>query len=173
MPRPLVSVVVASYNGERFLADALASIFAQDYDPFEVVFVDDGSVDRTATVAQTHRLLYLRQAHGGLAAARNCGIAAATGDLVTFVDDDDVLPVYRLRVQADYLSDHPDVDCVLGRQQWIGEPTDAPRDPVFGDPGGIPLAAAMVRRRTLLAIGGFDGSFAYAEDRDLLIRLRE
>ena len=63
--------------------------------------------------------------------------------------------------------------CVLGRQEWIDAPDWLPRDPVFGDPAGIPLAAAMVRRNALDDVGGFDESFRYAEDRDLLVRLRE
>ena len=100
MPDALVTVVVASFNGERFLAEALDSLFAQDYDPFEVVFVDDGSQDRTGEIAQGYAVRYVHQENAGLATARNAGVAEARGDLVTFLDDDDVMPPNRILMQA-------------------------------------------------------------------------
>jgi glycosyltransferase involved in cell wall biosynthesis len=173
VPNPLVSVVVASYNGERFLAETLDSVFAQEYDPYEVVFVDDGSTDATAEIAQRYPLCYVVRENGGLAAARNTGIAECRGEYVTFLDDDDMMPRDRLALQARRLAQQPELGCVLGRQEWLNAPDWLPRDPVFGDPAGIPLAAAMVRRDVLDLVGGFDESFRYAEDRDLLVRLRE
>jgi glycosyltransferase involved in cell wall biosynthesis len=173
MADPLVTVIVAAFNGERFLHEALGSLFAQSYAPFEVVFVDDGSTDGTAEIARTYDVRYIHQVNAGLAAARNKGIREACGELVTFLDDDDVMPAGRLRLQAELLRARPDISCVLGRQEWIDAPPWLPRDPVFGDPAGIPLAAAMIRRETLEAVGGFDATMQYAEDRDLLIRLRE
>src|SRR5205807_3944679 len=110
---------------------------------------------------------------GGLAAARNTGVAETRGEYVTFIDDDDVMPPDRLSLQARRLAHEPALGCVLGRQEWLNSPDSLPRDPVFGDPAGIPLAAAMVRRSDLDRVGGFDASFRYAEDRDLLVRLRE
>ncbi|HEX6699166.1 MAG TPA: glycosyltransferase [Gaiellaceae bacterium] len=176
MSEPLVSVIVAAYNGERFLNETLQSVFAQDYEPFEVVFVDDGSTDRTAEIAQSFPVRFVRQENRGLPAARNAALAVAKGELVAFLDDDDVLPPTKLSVQAAYLREHAEVGCVLGRQEWIldgvGEPT-LPRDPIFGEVGGIQLVTAMIRRRVLDKLGGFDPSYRYAEDRDLFIRMRE
>jgi glycosyltransferase involved in cell wall biosynthesis len=175
--RQLVSVVVASYNGERFLAETLESVFAQDYDPFEVVFVDDGSSDGTAEIARSFPLRYVYQENRGLPAARNAGVALATGELVAFVDDDDLWPRTKLSVQANYLANHEDVGCVLGRNEWIVEdgvePPRLERDPIFHELGGIQLVTMMIRRRTFDEIGGFDASYRYAEDRDLFVRLRE
>jgi glycosyltransferase involved in cell wall biosynthesis len=173
MADPLVTVIVASFNGERFLREALDSLFAQDYAPFEVVFVDDGSVDSTAKIARTYDVRYVHQANAGLAPARNTGMREGRGEFVTFLDDDDLMPPSRLRLQADFLQSHPEIGCVLGRQEWIDAPPWLPRDPVFGDLAGIPFAAAMVRNETLQAVGGFDATVQYSEDRDLLIRLRE
>jgi glycosyltransferase involved in cell wall biosynthesis len=173
MADPLVTVIMASFNGERFLREALDSLFAQEYAPFEVVFVDDGSADGTAEIARTYDVRYLHQVNAGLAAARNTGMREARGELVTFLDDDDLMPPNRLRLQASFLQGHPDIACVLGRQEWIDAPPWLPRDPVFGDPAGIPFAAAMIRSEALEAVAGFDATVQYAEDRDLLIRLRE
>jgi glycosyltransferase involved in cell wall biosynthesis len=177
MPTPLVTVIVASYNGERFLRETLESLFAQDFASFEVVFVDDGSGDRTAEIANSFPLRYIHQPNKGLPAARNTGLAEAKGDLIAFLDDDDLLPPNKLRIQSSYLLDHPTTGCVLGRQEWIFEEgIDVPvlkRDPIYGEPGGIQLVTAMIRRRVLEEVGGFDPSYRYAEDRDLFIRLRE
>jgi glycosyltransferase involved in cell wall biosynthesis len=177
LPDPLVTVVVAAYNGERFLRETLESLFAQDYDSFEAVFVDDGSQDGTAEIAKSFPVRYVRQENQGLPAARNAGIALAKGELVAFLDDDDILPPTKLRIQAGYLQDHPEVGCVLGRQEWIleegVEPPPLVRDPIFGEVGGIQLVTAMIRRRVLEELGGFDRTYLYAEDRDLFIRMRE
>ena len=176
LPGPRVTVIVAAYNGERFLRETLESVFAQDFDSFEVVFVDDGSEDRTREIAQSFAVRYVRQANQGLPAARNAGLALARGDLVAFLDDDDVLPPTKLSTQVGYLDAHPETGCVLGRQEWIFDGVDPPqmaRDPIFGELGGIQLVTAMIRRHVLEELGGFDPSYRYAEDRDLFIRMRE
>ncbi|HXG75981.1 MAG TPA: glycosyltransferase family A protein [Gaiellaceae bacterium] len=170
-------MVVAVYNGERFLREALESVFRQTYDSYEVVLVDDGSTDRTAEIARDFPVRYVRQSNQGSSVARNVGVAASRGGLIAFLDHDDVLPRDKLSLQAGFLMDRPDVDCVLGRQEWIveggQEPPDLPRDPLFGDPGGIALGSAMLRVEALEAVGGFDARYLYAEDRDLFVRLRE
>jgi alpha-1,6-rhamnosyltransferase len=173
---PRVTVIAAAYNGERFLEQALESVFNQDFDSYEVVFVDDGSEDGTGEIAQRFPVRYLRQANQGLPAARNAGLALARGDLITFLDDDDVLPPTKLSTQAGYLDEHPEAGCVLGRQEWIFDGVEPPklaRDPIFGEVGGIQLVTAMIRRKVLEQLGGFDPSYRYAEDRDLFIRMRE
>jgi glycosyltransferase involved in cell wall biosynthesis len=176
MTDPVVTLIVASHNGEKFLAETLESAFAQSFDPFEVVFVDDGSEDATPDIARSFPVRYLRQENLGLAAARNTGLEHASGEFIAFLDDDDILPPTKLDVQVRYLREHPSIGCVLGRQEWIFEGVEPPaltRDPVFGEVGGIQFVTAMIRRHVLEELGGFDPSFRYAEDRDLFIRLRE
>jgi glycosyltransferase involved in cell wall biosynthesis len=173
----LVTVIVAAYNGERFLSQALESVFSQEYDSFEVVFVDDGSTDGTGEIAQSFPVRYLHQENQGLPAARNAALRVARGEFVAFADDDDLLPPSKLTVQARFLSEHPETGCVLGRQEWIVEDgVQAPelkRDPIFGELGGIQLVSAMFRRAVLDGLGGFDPTYRYAEDRDLFVRMRE
>jgi glycosyltransferase involved in cell wall biosynthesis len=177
VPDPLVTVIAASYNGERFLREALTSVFAQDFDSFEVVFVDDGSEDGTAEIAQSFPLRYVYQPNQGLPAARNSGLSLARGRFIAFVDDDDLLPPTKLTLQARYLLEHPTIGCVLGRQEWMVEegiePPTMARDLIFGELGGIQLVTAMIRRDVLEQLGGFDPTYRYAEDRDLFVRLRE
>lgn len=90
LPRPAkVSVVVATYNGSRTLKNCLDSLTHQNYPDYEVILVDDGSTDGTPDIAaQFPGVRYLRQNNGGLSAARNTGIRAATGEIVAFTDDD-------------------------------------------------------------------------------------
>src|SRR5919112_2696990 len=112
----LVSVIVPVYNGERYLAAALQSIFEQDYRPFEVIVVDDGSVDDTAKIARSFQQIhYIYQSNQGAAAARNAGVATAQGELIAFLDADDVWVPNKLSVQADYLFRHPEVGYVVAR----------------------------------------------------------
>jgi glycosyltransferase involved in cell wall biosynthesis len=179
LTNPLVTVVVAVYNGERFLRPALESLYAQDYQPFEAVFVDDGSTDGSAEIARAFAgIRYVYQQNQGLAAARNTGLALASGEFLAYLDDDDLIPPHKLRRQAEYLVANPDVGCVLGRQEIMLESGVEPpewltRDPIFGDLDGIPFVSAMIRTELLRAVGGFDPSYRFAEDRDLFVRLRE
>jgi alpha-1,6-rhamnosyltransferase len=171
---PVVSVVMAAYNAEEFIGPALDSLFAQDWDSFEVIVVDDGSTDATAGVAESYPgVRCIRQANAGAAAARNAGAAAAIGDLVANFDSDDLVPPTRLSVQASYLLAHPEVGCVFGRQEWLNPPPWLARDAVYGDLDGIPLSSAMFRRNILIELGGYDTGFVQGEDTDLLIRMRE
>ena len=156
MERALVSVVIPVYNSEAFVADALDSVFAQDYEPFEVIAVDDGSSDGGAAIVQSYPALrYIHQENSGPSAARNVGVDAARGEFIAFVDADDVVPPTKLSVQVGYLLDHPDTVCVLGRQHWMNPPAGLARDPVWGDLDGIPIMSMVVRRSVLLEIGGY------------------
>jgi glycosyltransferase involved in cell wall biosynthesis len=174
---PLATIVIAAYNAERTLARAIESALAQDYEPLEVLIVDDGSTDTTAEVARSFTdVRYVHQENRGPSAARNRGLQEASGEYTAFLDaDDEALPT-KMRLQVGYLLGHPEVGCTLGRQEVVdgGEPPDwVGHDSVFGDLAGIPLMSLVARRDTLLELGGFDSSLRIAEDRDLLVRMRE
>jgi glycosyltransferase involved in cell wall biosynthesis len=171
----LVSVIMAAYNAAAHVGEALQSVLAQDWQPLEVVVVDDGSTDRTGEIVRSYRdVIYVRQENAGPAAARNRAFAESHGALVAVLDSDDLMAPDRIRRQAEYLDAHPDVGAVLGRQEWIGAPDSLPRDSVYGDPNGIPVGgAAMFRRSVLERLGGYDATFVQGEDTDLLIRMRQ
>ena len=88
----LISCIVPVYNGERYLSEALESIFAQSYRPLEVIVVDDGSTDNTPQVVARFKncIRYLEQSNRGPSATRNLGVSAARGDFVAFLDPDDL-----------------------------------------------------------------------------------
>ena len=112
----LASVIIPVYNGELYLAEALDSVFAQDYRPIEVIVVDDGSTDGTATVANEYsQVHYLHQPNQGPPVARNTGLSYCTGDLITLLDADDLWVPGKLSMQVAYLEAHPEAGCVIGK----------------------------------------------------------
>src|SRR5687768_4036157 len=119
----VISVIVPTYNGAAYLAETLASVRAQDYRPVELIVVDDGSNDASPEIAASFRpSVRLVQPHQGLAVARNAGLAAATGTLIAFLDQDDWWEVDKLRRQAAYLAEHREVDGVLTQQRFFLSP---------------------------------------------------
>lgn len=171
---PLVSVIMAAYNASAHIGEALESVLAQDWEPLEIVVVDDGSTDDTpAIVGQYPQVIYVRQANAGPAAARNAAAARSSGDFVANFDSDDLLPPTRIASQASYLLAHPEVGAVFGRQEWMNAPEWMARDAVYGDVDGIPLSSVMFRRSVFFDLGGYDNTFVHGEDMDLLVRMRE
>ena len=115
---PLVSVVMPLYNGERYLAEAIESILSQTFADFEFIIVDDGSTDGSAGIirdyaARDSRVKVKQLArNSGEAAARNAGIALARGQFVAGMDSDDISLPDRLRAQASFLENNPEVGAV-------------------------------------------------------------
>jgi glycosyltransferase involved in cell wall biosynthesis len=176
---PFVSVVVPVHNGERYLRAALESVFAQDYRPFEVIVIDDGSTDQSAAVARTFPAVrYVYQENAGVAAARNAGIAPAAGDLIAFLDQDDWWAPNKLRLQVSALRDHPEAGFALAREEvylepGIGWPSWIRREAVLngaviGLPGGW-----LVRREVFDRIGAFNPDYVMGCDTEWLIRARD
>src|SRR3982751_2380169 len=107
MELPLVSVIIPVHNGAKYLRAALESVLAQTYSPFEVIVVDDGSVDDSGVIAQSFNdVRYIHQANQGVAAARNHGIEAARGDFFAFLDQDDLWTPEKLTFEVDHLLSH-------------------------------------------------------------------
>src|SRR5262245_58223903 len=109
----LITVIIPVFNGEAFLAEALESVFGQDYRPLEVIVVDDGSTDTSADVARSFpSVIVVQQSNTGLSGARNAGIQRARGSFLSFLDADDLMAPRRLSKQMDHLSAHPEAGCV-------------------------------------------------------------
>lgn len=177
--RPRVSVVVPVYNGAPFLAEALASVLAQSYEPLEVVVVDDGSSDSSARVAMSFAgVRCLRQPNRGVAAARNAGVAASSGELVAFIDQDDRWTPAKLRRQVPYLQGHPGTGFCLAHQRFVLEP--GARRPSWlraelldADPVGYLPGTLVVRRTVLDRVGPFDETNPIASDTDWFLRAKD
>ena len=169
--RPLVSVVIPAFNAADFVADAIESVLAQDYERIEVIVVDDGSTDGTAAVVSRFPVRCLSQPNVGSAGARNLGVGAALGSLVSFLDADDLWMPTKLATEVAYLQAHPQVGYVLVRMQRTLRP-GAPWPP--GTPAswfdeaqtGSINSGGLVRRSVLDRVGPFDTRFRIAPDTD-------
>jgi glycosyltransferase involved in cell wall biosynthesis len=174
---PLVSVVIPVFNGERFLREAVQSVLAQPYSSIEIIIVDDGSTDGTATVARSlsETVRYLHQTNQGPAAARNRGIEQAQGSLIAFADADDLWPETKLALQLPYLIRDPKIDIVLGRiQQVLWSETVNGLSEEFAEPAfSVNLGSAVMRKSVFERIGLFDETMRYSEDVDWFMRARE
>jgi glycosyltransferase involved in cell wall biosynthesis len=118
---PRVSVIIPTRNRSKLLQGAIESVLAQTYPHIEVIVVDDGSTDDTAEVVAQYagRVTYLKQANQDVAAARNTGIRAASGDYLTFLDDDDLILPTKIEHQVRVLVSRPKVGLVHCRFYYI------------------------------------------------------
>ncbi len=192
-PASTISVVIPVYNGERYLAEAVASVQAQTRPVSEIIVVDDGSTDGTSALIRslgagagrngfrrnTFRCIWQRNA--GPAAARNAGLHAAQGDVIAFLDADDWWPEASLSQRAACLQQHSELSGVIGATQLMVPAHDETAALVPGEqwqPWGAPqptlnLGGVLIRRQAFTQIGLCNERYAYAEDADWLLRARE
>jgi glycosyltransferase involved in cell wall biosynthesis len=185
----LVSVVMANYNGDRFLRPAVESVLMQTYEDFEFIIVDDGSSDQSRSIISEYarldnRIKLVRREHGGLVAALNLGCELAEGDIIARLDSDDIAESDRLKLQVDYLEVNPDVALVGGWIQCIDDRGDAMftmewptreaglRDYLLLD-CHISHTTVMFRKCIVQLVGGYRKTYQDAEDYDLFLRLSD
>lgn len=111
-----VTVMIGVYNGAPYLAEAIDSVLAQTWPPFELIVVDDGSTDESGAIAAAYGepVRCIRQERGGMAASRNRAIREAAGDFFAFLDADDRFPPDKLQRQLAVFEDDPELDVVYG-----------------------------------------------------------
>ena len=176
---PLISVIIPVFNGERYLGESIESVLKQDYQPLEVLVVDDGSSDGSATVGERYapRVQCYRRAHEGLAASVNAGIALSRGPLLAFNDADDVWLPGKLAQHAAALANAPELDMVFGHvQQFISPELEDLQPPPrldFEPLKGIHIGAMLLRRAAWLRAGGFDPTWRMAVMADWFLRATE
>src|SRR5262245_27524259 len=122
--QPLVSIIIPSYNYDKFIGHTLDSLRNQTYRNWECIVVDDGSKDNTAGVLESYqamdeRIQYIYQSHGGPCRARNNGISRSRGEYFQFLDADDLLESRKIECHLDYLERNMDVDLVYGSARYF------------------------------------------------------
>ena len=181
---PRVSVIIPTYNGDRFLAETVDSVLNQSDEDFEIIAIDDGSSDATLQVLARYgdRIQIVTQAHQGVAAARNRGLGLAQGELIIFLDQDDVMLPDKLRLQVQCF-DQASVGIVQSGWRLVNAQGDRLSDsqpwremPVLDAAGWIRqmpvLFSAMIFRRDWLErVKGLNPQFKQACDVDLVQRL--
>jgi glycosyltransferase involved in cell wall biosynthesis len=181
MSQGLISCIIPVFNGERYLREALDSIFHQTYRPLEVIVADDGSTDGTAAVVASYgeQITYLRQPHAGPAAARNLGLSAARGEFVALLDADDLWHPEKLARQMARFQERPELDVCITHVQnfWIPELQEkAARlgNQTLLQPFPGYVAPAVLARRALFgSVGRFNPDLHHGDLKDWFIRVAE
>jgi glycosyltransferase involved in cell wall biosynthesis len=202
-PTPRVSVIIPAFNAEAFIGETLDSVLAQTYPNLEVVVCDDGSVDGTRQRVEAYapHVKYVYSANSGAPARpRNVGTLASGGELLAFIDADDLMAPQRIAAQVDFLSQHPEVGLVFSDYEEFG--TDKTTDgghfetcPLLHElldynsetEQGLVLDPATatellltenfgsssptVRRRVVEKVGGYDESLPSSEDFEFQFRV--
>jgi glycosyltransferase involved in cell wall biosynthesis len=177
---PTISVIVPVFNGERYLREALDSVFAQAYDPLEVIVVDDGSTDGVAALvaAEYPGVRYQYQDHAGLPTARNAGLAMCHGAYIGFLDADDVWANRKLIMQAELLQTQPELEAVFGhiRQFYTPEAEEAVRQANRFTQEVLPGLHAdtiLIRAESIRRVGLFNPKVEMGEFLDWFARAQE
>lgn len=194
MEQPLVSVILPTYNREKYILRAIESVLSQDYKNIELIVVDDGSTDHTKTLVEEYpdeRVRYMRTpVNRGVAFARNAGIRRARGEFIAFQDSDDVWLPGKLTKQIEQLLTADEETAVsyhimarispTGERRWIPSeqtPMDSRSGKIYERLlriNHIGAPALCVRRDALTGpdgVGVFDTELPNLEDYDLVLRL--
>ncbi len=189
---PRVSVVIPAYNVAPYISETLATVFAQTFSDFEVIIVNDGSPDteefELAIMPYRERVRYLKQENRGASAARNTGLRAALGELIAFLDADDLWSPDYLKEQLKFIREYG-CDLACADAMIFGVSADAGRSYMdslmeSAPPKGLVTflelvnadrslitSGVVVRRDLVLEVGLFDEALRNAQDFDLWLRL--
>jgi glycosyltransferase involved in cell wall biosynthesis len=194
LSKPLVSVIVPAFNAEKTIRECVESILQQSFDDFEVLIVNDGSVDSTAELAAElasfdSRIQIIDQPNLGVSAARNRGLRAARGQFVCVLDADDIWVTDKLESQLAVIGDDQDMVVICGLRRfvdnengrvWLAESMPPCIDDQQGCLGTVMhlpstsmnlIGTMLAPRRHLLEMGGWDERLKTGEDWDMWLRL--
>jgi glycosyltransferase involved in cell wall biosynthesis len=177
-----ISIVIPAYNAERYIGEALESVFAQTMAPYEIIVVDDGSTDRTAEIVRSFdkEVHYIKQQNQGVSVARNTGIQAATGDWIALLDSDDLLRPEKIERQIARIESTPNLVVVYSAFTFLYADGATVESPVFPAQNLWPAlryrtpilpSTAIIRRSALDEVGAFPVGIKYAEDWQIWLRL--
>jgi glycosyltransferase involved in cell wall biosynthesis len=182
--KPQVSVIIPTYNRAWVIKEAIDSVLTQDYTEFELIVVDDGSTDQTFDVldAYGNDIKVLSQKNKGVSAARNRGIAEASGNFIAFLDSDDLWHPQKLSSQIDFFNQTPDALICQTEEVWIRNGLRVNPKKRHKKPSGmifkpslrlclVSPSAVMIRRHLFDKVGEFDETLPACEDYDLWLRI--
>jgi len=188
----MLSVIIPTYNRVSFLKEAIDSVLAQDFwrgtggpsGAFELIVIDDGSEDGTKQVVESYgpRVKYEARPHRGVSAARNAGLRSARGELIAFLDSDDIWLEDKVRLQMNYFETFPETMALTTEEVWVRNGRRVNPMAKHRKYSGwvfdkflplclLSLSAAMFRRSVFEELGGFDESLPACEDYDFGLRL--
>ena len=195
----MVSVIIPTYNYGHFIRETIDSVIRQTYSDWECIVIDNGSDDNTKDVLSDYisdeRIRYIYTSNEGVAAARNKGLHLAKGDLVLFLDADDLIERDKLRVSVEYFESHPGTELVYSdmryfmngnrsilfmnyqcddnEQPWMSYQSGSGKNLVekMLDGNTMVVSSPVTRMAALRAVSFFREDLSYNEDWDLWLRL--
>jgi glycosyltransferase involved in cell wall biosynthesis len=176
MRPPAVSCIVPVFNGGRYLQPAIESILSQTGPTPEIIVVDDGSTDNSAEIARSFgpAVRYCYQVNRGVSAARNRGVRMATGELICFLDADDLFLERKLESQQQQFLNRPELEFTAGLTEdfWSSDVAENERDhdSVMQAPYPRHIGTWMLRRSLFARIGDFDETMPLSQDVDWHLR---
>lgn len=184
MKPPRVSVIIPTYNRAWCLREAVDSVLTQEFKDFELMVVDDGSTDETPPLLQEYgdSIRVLHQRNRGVSAARNAGISGARGDLIAFLDSDDIWLQGKLAFQVEFFNRHPGALICQTEELWVKNGRRVNPGKRHRKRGGmifepslqlclVSPSAVMLRRGLFDQVGFFDERLPACEDYDLWLRV--
>lgn len=184
---PRVSVIIPTFNCERFIAQTIESVLAQTYRDLELVVVDDGSTDNTRLIVEEFlkdkRVRYIYQNNSGASTARNKGFLESSGEYIAFLDSDDLWYPEKLERQVDFLDKNKDIGLVNCMVNIIDKESNIIGREECKEVKGITdlllgsnlitgsASAVMVRRHCIEKVGLFDPGFFISADLDMWVRI--
>jgi len=176
---PLVTVIIAVKNGEKYIEKALLSVLGQQYEPLEVLVVDGNSTDKTLSIARAFpNVKIIRQIGKGIANAYNTGIRQANGDFIAFLSHDDFWTKGKLKIQIEFMSGNSELLFTVGRVKFFLDdenyiPPGFRCELLKDDHIGYIMETLTARRKVFDLVGFFDEKLAIAQDVDWFARAKD
>jgi glycosyltransferase involved in cell wall biosynthesis len=171
---PKISVIIPFYNGEKTLNRAVESVMNQSFEDWELILVDDGSKDESASLANQYlfdaKIRYVFQVNQGVSAARNLGASKATGDWLIFLDADDELSSDCLTTFSGQLND--EIDLISSGIKRISKDKEIIKLPKKGKYFSRISGTFIIRKLFFITIGSYDSNMKFAENTELFHRIR-
>ncbi|MBT3878670.1 MAG: glycosyltransferase [Candidatus Scalindua sp.] len=180
---PNVSVIIHTYNNEKFIVETIESVLNQTYKDYEIIVVDDGSVDGThdALLPYMQKIRYHYKENGGIASAKNTGIRLSQTEFIAFLDHDDLWVPDKLKLQMECFNGNPQVGLVYAKYTSFRDGKELRTKPEKGYSGWIfkellsksfiQTSTVMVKKECLDAVGPYDESFSLGDEYDMFLRI--
>lgn len=185
---PVLSFIIPTFNAASYILQTIDSIRSQGFDSYEIIISDDGSVDNTVNlISHFPKLRTITHSNCGPSAARNKGFLESRGNLIWFLDSDDILAPNAVNNALQFMHDHPTCQALVGHWYFINasgqriSATHAPAPELFESINSaidamllrtlFPVGAMLTTRNCIATSGGWDEGLRCSEDRDLWLRM--